>query len=80
MTQNLILIEMSVLEELLEKAYTYDVEKEYALKNRKMTDFIMLQMNKKVQRKKKEFLSNYVNVPVDLDESIADGLEKMGYK
>jgi hypothetical protein len=74
MTHDLTLIETDVLEELLEKAFTYDIE------HMSQVHPPASEINKIVQKKKKDFLSGYVNIPLDLNESIADGLEKMGYK
>ena len=72
MTHDLTLIETDVLEELLEKAFTYDIE------HMSQVHPPASEINKMVQRKKKDFLSKYVNVPLELNETIAEGLEKMG--
>lgn len=74
MTNDLTLIETDVLEELLEKAFTYDIE------HVSQVHPPASEINKMVQKKKKDFLSHYVNVPIDLNDSIIDGLEKMGYE
>lgn len=74
MTHDLTLIETDVLEELLEKAFIYDIE------HMSQVHPPASEINKMVQRKKKDFLSKYVNVPLELNETIAEGLEKMGYE
>ncbi len=74
MTNNVTLIENDVLEELLEKAFAYDIE------HMSQVHPPASEINKMVQRKKKDFLSKYVNVPLELNETIVEGLEKMGYE
>ena len=74
MTNNLTLIESDVLEELLEKAFAWEVHQEYG--NELMWDA----KNKKIMQKKEDFFSKYIDVPVALDESIVEGLERIGYK
>lgn len=72
MTYDLTLIETSVLSELLEKALIYDAEKN-------TQDFVnksWAELNKSIMIKKENFLSNYVNVPINLDKEIIDKLEE----
>ena len=75
MTNDLTLIETEVLEELLEKAILYDlIEEEYILKQEDPN------INHKVSIKKRNFLSKYINVDINFDETIVDALEKKGYE
>lgn len=77
MTNNLTLIESDVLDEILEKAFLYEIISE---NNQLMYEEDWSNINKQVEIKKKNFLSTYVNVPMEFDETILEGLEKMGYK
>lgn len=78
MTNNLTLIESEVLDELLEKAFLYDILSET---NQLMYETDWAEVNKQVMVKKNHFLSNYVNVPlVDLNGTIEEGLERLGYE
>ena len=77
MTNNLTLIESDVLDEILEKAFLYEIVSE---NNQLMYEEDWPNINKQVKIKKNNFLSKYVNVPMDFDETIVEGLEKMGYK
>ena len=77
MTNNLTLIESDVLDEILEKAFLYEIISE---NNQLMYEEDWANINKQVEIKKNNFLSKYVNVPMEFDETIVEGLEKMGYK
>jgi len=77
MTNNLTLIESEVLDELLEKAFLYEIISE---NNQLMYEEDWPNINKQVKIKKNNFLSKYVNVPMDFNETIVEGLEKMEYK
>lgn len=77
MTNNLTLIESEVLDELLEKAFLYEIISE---NNQLMYEEDWPNINKQVKIRKNNFLSTYVNVPMEFDETIVEGLEKMGYK
>ena len=77
MTNNLTLIESDVLDEILEKAFLYEIISE---NNQLMYEEDWANINKQAEIKKNNFLSTYVNVPMEFDESIVEGLEKMGYK
>ena len=77
MTNNLTLIESDVLDEILEKAFLYDIVSENLPL---MYEEDWANINKQVEIKKNNFLSKYVNVPMEFDETIVEGLEKMGYK
>ena len=75
MTDKLTLIEDKVLDELLEKAFAFDL-----LQN-PICGYVINQIDwKQVEIDKANFLTKYVTVPVDLDETIMDGLEKLGYE
>lgn len=75
MTDKLTLIEDKVLDELLEKAFAFD-----QLQN-PICGYVINQIDwKQVEIDKANFLTKYVTVPVDLDETIMDGLEKLGYE
>lgn len=78
MTNNLTLIESEVLDELLEKAFLYDILSE---NNQLMFEEDWPSINKQVIIKKANFLSNYVTIPlVDLDGTIEEGLKKLEYE
>ena len=77
MTNDLTLIETDVLDELLEKAFAYDIISE---DNQLMYEEDWNEINKQIEIKKNNFLNKYVNIPIELDETIIDGLEKIGYK
>ena len=78
MTNNLTLIESEVLDELLEKAFLYDILSE---NNQLMFEEDWPSINKQVIIKKDNFLSNYVTIPlVDLDGTIEEGLKKLEYE
>ena len=75
MTNNLTLIETEVLDELIEKAFAFD-----QLQN-PICGYVLNQIDwKEVEIDKANFLKKYVDIPIELDDSIIDGLEKMGYK
>lgn len=74
MTDDLTLIETSVLKELLEKALIYDAENTQDFVNKNWAE-----INKDIMIRKENFLSNYINVPINLDKEIIDKLEE-GYK
>ena len=75
MTDKLTLIEDKVLDELLEKAFAFD-----QLQN-PICGYVINQIDwKQVEIDKANFLTKYVTVPIDLDETIMDGLEKLGYE
>ncbi len=75
MTDKLTLIEDTVLDELLEKSFAFD-----QLQN-PICGYIINQIDwKQVEIDKANFLAKYVTVPLDLDETVVDGLEKLGYE
>ena len=75
MTNNITLIENEVLDELLEKAFAFE-----QLQN-PICGYVLNQIDwKKVEIDKANFLTKYVEIPVELNETIVDGLEKLGYK
>ena len=74
MTHDLTLIESDVLDNLVEKAFAWEVYQEYG------TELPWSDANKKIIQKKHDFLSKYINVPVDLSETVVEGLEKLGYE
>lgn len=81
MTNNLTLIESEVLNELLEKAFLYDIlsERGNLMFDINLPDF--MNINKQIKIKKEQFLSNYVDIPlVDLDGTIEEGLKKLEHK
>ena len=59
-TNGLTLIEDDVLDEILEKAFAYEVYIEYG------NELIPSESNKKIIKKKKDFLTNYVTINIDL--------------
>lgn len=68
---NLTLIENEVLDEILEKAIAYDILNEH--------NKIVIpndHFNKDIMLRKANFLSRYVTIPLELDETIADKLEE----
>lgn len=77
MTDNLTLIESEVLDELLEKAILYDI---IAEENQLFYETDWDEINKKIATRKANFLSKYIDVPINLDETLADKLEEIGYK
>lgn len=77
MTENLTLIESEVLDELLEKAILYDI---IAEENQLFYETDWDEINKKIAIRKANFLSKYIDVPINLDETLADKLEEIGYK
>lgn len=77
MTENLTLIESEVLDELLEKAILYDI---IAEENQLFYTEDLEDINKKIAIRKANFLSKYIDVPVNLNETLADKLEEIGYK
>ena len=75
MTDNLTLIQDKVLDALLEKAFAFD-----QLQN-PICGYVLNQIDwKQVAIDKANFLTKYVTVPIDLNETVVDGLEKLGYK
>ena len=67
MEYDLTLIETEKLEELIEDAFVLRQ--------------LLNQVNwNKVKKDKEEFLSKYVNIPLDLNEDIEKSLEERGYK
>ena len=75
MTDNLTLIENKILDELLEKAFAFD-----QLQN-PICGYVINQIDwKQVEIDKANFLTKYVTIPIDLNETVVDGLEKLGYK
>lgn len=68
MTNNLTLIESEVLDELLEKAILYDL----VINPRLIPENI----NKDVMIRKANFLSKYIEIPLDINETIAEKLEE----
>ena len=78
MTDNFTLIESEVLDELLEKAIHYDIF--YETNNQPMYEIDYAKLNKKVATRKANFLSKYIDVPINLDETLADKLEQLGYE
>ena len=77
MTENLTLIESEVLDELLEKAILYDILSE---ENQLYYETDWDEINKRIAARKANFLSKYIDVPINLDETLADKLEQLGYK
>lgn len=77
MTNNLTLIESEILDELLEKAILYDI---IAEENQLLYTEDLEDINKKIAIRKANFLSKYIDVPIDLNETLADKLEEIGYK
>lgn len=68
MTNDLTLIESEVLDELLEKAILYDL----VINPRLIPENI----NKDVMIRKTNFLSKYIEIPLDINETIAKKLEE----
>ena len=77
MTDNFTLIESEVLDELLEKAILYDILSE---ENQLYYETDWDEINKRITARKANFLSKYIDVPINLDETLADKLEQIGYK
>ena len=77
MTNNLTLIESEILDELLEKAILYDI---IAEENQLLYTEDLEDINKKIEIRKANFLSKYIDVTIDLNETLADKLEEIGYK
>lgn len=77
MTENLTLIESEVLDELLEKAILYDILSE---ENQLYYETDWDEINKRIVARKANFLSKYIDVPINLDETLADKLEQLGYE
>jgi hypothetical protein len=77
MTNNLTLIESEILDELLEKAILYDILSE---ENQLYYETDWDKINKRIAARKANFLSKYIDVPIDLNETLADKLEQIGYK
>lgn len=71
MTHYLTLIETSVLSEILEKALIYDAENTQDSINKSWAE-----INKDIMIRKENFLSDYLDVPINLDEEVIDKLEK----
>lgn len=76
MTENLTLIESKVLDELLEKAILYDILSE---ENQLYYETDWDKINKRIAARKSNFLSKYIDIPLELDDTIVDGLAKTGY-
>jgi hypothetical protein len=77
MTNNLTLIESEVLDELLEKAILYDILSE---ENQLYYETDWNEINKRITARKANFLSKYIDVPIDLNETLADKLDELGYE
>lgn len=77
MTNNLTLIESEILDELLEKAILYDILSE---ENQLYYETDWDKINKRIATRKANFLSKYIDVPINLDETLADKLEQLGYE
>jgi hypothetical protein len=77
MTNNLTLIESEVLDELLEKAILYDILSE---ENQLYYETDWNEINKRIAARKANFLSKYIDVPIDLNETLADKLDELGYE
>ena len=71
MTYDLTLIKTSVLKELLEKALILDAENTQDFVNKSWAE-----INKDIMIRKENFLSDYVNVPINLDKEVIDKLEE----
>lgn len=71
MTYDLTLIKTSVLTELLEKALIYDAENTQDFVNKSWAE-----INKDIMIRKENFLSDYINVPINLDKEVIDKLEE----
>lgn len=71
MTHDLTLIETSVLSEILEKALIYDAENTQDFVNKNWAE-----LNKYIMIKKENFLSDYINIPINIDKEIIDKLEE----
>lgn len=81
MTENLTLVESSYFDKILEKAIYYDIFNEPNDDMVKFSpDIDWAEVNKQVQIRKENILSKYVNVPINLDETIEQGLERLGYE
>lgn len=76
MSSNLTLIESDKLDAILEKAFIYDI---LAEENQLIYQEDWAEINKKVEKRKRDFFSCYVEFPLDLDETIVDKLEEKGY-
>ena len=74
MKNDLTLIETEVLEELLEKAILYDIINERIIRQDDPDT------NLTVSIRKHNFLSKYISVDMNFDETIVDALEKKGYE
>lgn len=79
MTDNFTLIESEILDELLEKALYYDIIF-CEMNNLPMYEIDYIKLNKDVATRKANFLSKYIDVPINLDETLADKLEQLGYE
>lgn len=76
MSSNLTLIESDKLDAILEKAFIYDI---LAEENQLIYQEDWAEINKMVEKRKRDFFSCYVEFPLDLDETIVDKLEEKGY-
>lgn len=70
MAKDLVLIETNVLEDILERAFAWDLHEEYG------NELTWSAKNRKIMQKKHDFLSQYVNISLNANETIADGIEK----
>lgn len=76
MSSNLTLIESDKLDAILEKAFIYDI---LAEENQLIYQEDWAEINKMVEKRKRDFFSRCVEFPLDLDETIVDKLEEKGY-
>ena len=75
MSNDLILIEEEVFEEMLESHLAFQ-----QLMN-PICGYVLNQIDwKQVENEKKNILDKYITIPVNLDEKVVDKLEERGYK
>ena len=76
MENNLTLIENKVFDEILEKAIMYDITVEN-MDNHDTITISNIDFNKQLMLRKANFLSKYITIPLDLDETLVDKLENL---
>lgn len=76
MSNDLTLIETPVLNEILEKAFAYEI---LSSDNEPLYEINWSELNKEIEVKKRNFLSKYVNISMDFNEDIINKLEERGY-